>query len=430
MKQQHTLLVQKNSHGRIKFTEMHQDGADITRIWGLKGGAHQETTNTYKTINAGKANELDPEAAATADFERLRKKRLEAGYIEVDTLAQAEQELTETEDVERLDFKTLPKAFCCSKPIAQLKADKVASALEERKAVMEVKYDGLCHFLLCTPEGKVRIYTRRIDDHTEKYPNIVKDLEANQVLVPRSIAVCELVADPNLNLGHLEAFKKVSEVSRVDTLKGALKPDQSEAWARQEKTPIKACVFSFLYHSGENVAHTKTMAEIRQQYIEPLPSSNTTGFYFKPDLAPVASLDRAKRMLAEPDVAHSIEGYVAWMLNEKMEITFNGKPKRRAAYKILLPKEDDVIAYGYLEGTGDHQGKIGSLLIGKLHEDGSMVELGRVGSGLGDDECELDHWDFPQVIQIKYKAKFPTGKYQHPRFVRKHGDKVPEEVMV
>lgn len=426
---QTTTLVQRNAHGRIKFITLSIDKHVVAREWGLIDGKTQTTENPYKTINAGKANELTPEQAAQEDYARIIKTKTDEGYVVVASLDDAETSLKKHEaTVQALDFTCLPKEFCCSKPNQKLSAKKINKALAEGRGCVDHKYNGVCHFILCTPEGKIRIYTRRIDDHTAKYPKIAKDLEARQVLPPRSVIVTEFTIDSALQMGHMASFKRMSEVSRVDTLKGALKGDLTESWARQGVTPVKACVFGVLYWGGECVAQTMTYGEIRSKFIEPLPSEGDSAMIFKPTSVPLTKdsrIEDIKERLKDPALGERLEGYVAWMLDEHMEVSFNGKPKRRAAYKVLVPKEMDVVAYGYAEGTGDRTGKIGAFLIGLYNKDGDLVELGRVGSGIDDDEAVISDWELPCTIQIKYKDRFPTGKFQQPSFLKRHEDKQP-----
>jgi ATP-dependent DNA ligase len=130
---------------------------------------------------------------------------------------------------------------------------------------------------------------------------------------------------------------------------------------------------------------------------------------------------------------NDVEGLVLWKMDENAEITYNGKPSRRACYKLKAVKETDVIAYDYLEGSGAKQGKVGSLLIGKYNKElTEIVPMGRVGSGLKikQGECEIDYWDFPCVIEINYDQRFETGNFQFPRFSKIHESKLPIEVVV
>jgi len=422
-------LAQLNKHGRTKYITLTLNGDTLDREWGLMEGKTQTTSHTYKTINQGKANELTPEQAAEADYNRVIQTKTKEGYTEWDLSQKAATPLkADHEALSGMDFNSIPTEFCCSKPIAKPNQKKIDKALAKNKAWVEVKYNGLCHYVLCTPGGKIKLYTRRMDDHTAKYPALVKQLEEDKVLHPCSIAIGELCADPLLGLPHMEAFKVACEIARVDTLEGKLKEDQTEALRRQEATPMKLAIFGLLYEGRKPV--TQTAGEVYQNFISKLPHLDATKIYFKPILIGMNSLKEAQELLTLEVNIHQFEGAVVWMSDESLEVTFNGKPLRRAAYKVKVEKEDDVIAYAWEEGKGDQQGKIGALKIGKLNDNGEMQDLGKVGSGLTDAERDPALWTFPQVIEITYNEVFPTGKYQFPRFSKKHEDKLPEDCTV
>ncbi len=415
-----THLVQKNSTGRIKFIIFNVRGNIICREWGLIGGKrqHQESVCTY--INKGKINELSPAEAAEADCQRIIETKIKEGYQLVKNL----NNIIFEENNNELDFYSIPTEFCCSKPIKTPNIKKINKALKEGKCTLSIKYNGMCHYILCTPERKIRIYTRRMDDHTEKYPLLVNQLEKDNVFPERSIAICELVVDPLLKLPHMEGFKILSQISRLDTLKGKLKKDQTQSLNLQKEYPVKAAIFGMLYWEGNCVAQqidSRDRFKINRDYLGKM--------YFVPVDSGFESYEEAIEFLKIKENGLLYEGFIAWMLDEKLDISFSGKPKRRAAYKIKVPKEDDVVAYNYNEGK--EEGKIGSLCIGKLYDGGEwsrMTPLGNVGTGLKDKDLDPSTWDFPQVIEIIYDQRFPTGKYQFPRFNKKHEDKVPEDV--
>ena len=123
------------------------------------------------------------------------------------------------------------------------------------------------------------------------------------------------------------------------------------------------------------------------------------------------------------------EGLVIWDLSKPVEVSFSGTPKRRACYKRKQPLETDVVIYDWIEGSGDLQGKVGSLKIGKYDTEGNFIDLGRV-AGLKDYMAEIDFWTFPCVIEIIYDEQFPTGKFQFPRYSKTHEDKTPDECIL
>jgi len=421
MKETH--LVQKNSTGRIKFITFNIRGNIICREWGLIDGKKQHQESVCDYINKGKINELSPNEAAEADCQRIIETKIKEGYQLVKDLNNIIFEDNKTE----LDFNSIPTELCCSKPIKNPNIKKINKALKEGRCTLPIKYNGMCHYILCTPERKIKIYTRRMDDHTEKYPFLVYQLEQDCVFPERSIAICELVVDPLLKLPHMEGFKILSKISRLDTLKGKLKEDQTQSLNLQKEYPVKAAIFGMLYWGGNCVAcqmDSRDRFKMNKDYPGKM--------YFVPVDSGFESYEEAIEFLEDKENGLLYEGFIAWMLDEKLDISFSGKPKRRAAYKIKVPKEDDVIAYDW--NKGKEEGKIGSLCIGKLkHEYGwepSIVEFGNVGTGLKDKDLDPSTWNFPQVIEIIYDQRFPTGKYQFPRFNKKHEDKVPEDVYV
>jgi len=415
-----TILVQKNTHGRIKFIELALEDDIVSRVWGLIGGKTQRTANTYDYINKGKSNELSPEVAANEDYNRIIATKTKEGYIE----AEAFDKLPNF-DNENMDFDNLPVQFCCSKPHTSIAKTKCNKLIKDDLARFFIKENGLCHFILKTSTGKVKIYTRRIDDHTRKYPSIVKTLEGLD-FPNNTLLITEFVVDPKLEIPHMEGFKLISSISRSDTLKGKVKESVEQTLALQKKHRVVAVVFNVLFSDGEDITDYSY-----EEVLDSLIDDPT-----KDDPIIVPRELKFKSFQEAYDWAYDnktqYEGLVLWNASENAEITYNGKPSRRACYKLKATKDDDVVAYDWKEGTGAKQGKIGSLLIGKYNELGAIVPMGNVGSGLKikEGDCEVENWKFPCVVEIKYDQRFPTGYYQFPRFTKKHEDKIPSEILV
>ena len=404
-----TRLLQANSNGKTKFIDFELIDETLTRTWGLIGGKTQTTSHRYKGVNIGKSNELNPIETAREDYERIIKKKKKEGYS------------SDLKLIKEMNWNEIDTSFCCSKPIAKPNEMKINYALKNNQCIVQKKYNGLCHYILITDTGGVKIYTRRMDDHTEKYPALVRSfMEKN--LPHKSILISEFTTDM-YSEDHLETFKTMSSISKVDTLKGKLKEDQTESLRRQNETPVYAVVFGVLCWDGDEVWKTWRYRDqeylLREMFFQP-------GFFIKiPESFKFHSLKEMQEFLKTQK--QEMEGLVVWMLDEKLKVTMNGKPNRKAAYKVKVTLEDDYIAYGYNEGKGKKQGKIGALKIGKM-KDNQIVPVGVVGSGLKDSDLDPSTWNFPCVVVIEYANMFSTGKLQHPVFICKHGDKVPEEV--
>lgn len=419
-----TYLVQPNDRGKIKFLHLMVEGDTMTTEWGLIGGAVQETSNTYGYINEGKSNELTPEDAAIADFERKRDKKIKEGYREVESLELAE----DTAVLDEIDFDNPPTSFAPSKPIKTISDGMLNALIKSGNASIQIKENGLCHFIVVTSTGTPKILTRRMDDHTPKYPSIVeatKELIQRGSIGPKTILMAEFVT--NGFKRHMDSFNWMQRISKSNTNKGKCLPSQVKAHALQKEHRVRACVFHIPYLNGDKLWDDPYYAVYDEMLHRIPPKSEGHHFFIPPTINNVASAEELDEFLRKREGI--IEGAVVWDFNDAIEITFNGKPRRRACYKRKIIYEDDVIAYDWMEGQGDHQGGIGALYIGKLHhETGEMVPMGRVGSGLKDTEIDPSLWKFPCVVNIEYQQRFPDGPYQFPAFKGIHGDKIPEEV--
>ncbi len=412
-------LVQLNQSGKVKFLSLTLEGKRITREWGLLSGATQGVYHDYESINEGKANELTPEEAAQADFVRIKERKVKEGYVCTDSLSNLpEMEATP------LDLDNIPKSFCCSKPTQQISEKAIDKLIKSGNARFFAKYNGSCHYLLVRSDSSIGIYTRRWDDHTSKYPSIVKTLKTKN-LRPLTLLIAELCIDPLMQLPHMTAQKHMSEIQKANTVKGVCKEDQSKCLERQKNLIVKAAVFGILYFNGRKTWDTpyKDMLELLEIPIEPL---SVKELLFLPQEARITS--GADAIALTKKHKKGMEGLVLWDMSKAMEVTMNGKPLRRASWKIKPVMETDVIAYGGV--VGKKVGLYGSLRIGKYNDSGEMVPLGTVGGlKFKNGEADPSYWTFPCVIEITYSNIFPdTGYFQFGSFSKIHEDKLPGEV--
>lgn len=428
---EYTIIEQINSNKKTKFIKFDLENDTLSREWGLRDGATQVTKHTYSYINKGKKNELSPKQAAHADYERILRKKCKEGYTIVEsTTYKVIPLINNTNEIDSitLPLTHLPTEFCCSKPTAKANDKKINQACKEGNVQFNIKHNGLCHYIFINYKQEIILYTRRMDDHTAKYPKIVEAVK-QQNYPPGTVLITEFIVEPeNLSIFHLEAFRLISKISKIDTLKGKLQPDQSRSFHRQQENPVRVCVFGVLYYAFDPVWTQMTQGEIEKVFLQKLPDVTENYTLFKPIIPTgVTTLNQAKKYIKK--AGDNLEGLVVWMLNEKMEVTFNGKPKRRCSYKLKVAKETDVIATGWNEGKGNRQGLIGALKIGEYCKDGTWRDLGTIGSGIEDGEADPTNWKFPCVIEIEYDNRFPdTGKFQFPRFNKVHAEKIPEDL--
>lgn len=416
-------LVQKNQRGQVKYIKLALKGIRITRTWGVIGGKEREPIfHDYVGINIGKSNELTPEEAAEADLTRTIEKKQKEGYLIAESLENLPD--LDVDPLANLDFDDIDPSFCCSKPIQKVTPEVIDAIIAKGTARFFVKYNGGCHYFVINGSGEVKIYTRRWDDHTTKYPLLVQSIEAHKFPM-ETIGVMEICVDPLLDRDHMWCFKQFSEIAKTGTSKGACKPDQSMAHALQKVNPLKGVVFALLYHKGEQIHHWpySEVLKVVQGYVGPLSASHTL---FTPQEC--MFINGAQVLEVAKQYKRKIEGFLAWDMSHNLEITMNGKPLRRAAWKVKARGEMDVIAWG--GEFGKKAGLFGSLKICRLDAEGTAVDMGTVG-GLKHKEGEADpsYWTFPCVIEIGFDNIFPdTGFPQFGNFSKIHEDKTIEEV--
>ncbi len=416
-------LVQPGEKGKTKFITLTLEGAIVSRTWGFIGCKTLTTSDTKVAINRGKANEISPERAAQADFKRLMDDRMKEGYRITKSLSLGES----VAGFDRLDFDNPTTSFAPSKPVTEISDEALDKLFERNRAHVQVKGNGLRHFLFQgTERWDVRIYTRRMEDHTVKYPSIVE--YARKLYLPAcSVLDMELMVDPERKYEdkHMSAFSTMQSISKLDTLNGKCNADQKQSLRIQESNPVRGMVFNILYWNSEATWKSpyRRSLDLLSGFLG-LASSDLP--LFQPIY--MSTLKSAKSCTRWVQLNTGMyEGLVIWDLDGIAEVRFTGKPKRCACWKRKGVFEADVVATGFTYGTGKNQKRIGSLLIAQfVPETGEYRSVGKC-AGLKDEDRDPKKWTFPQAIIIEGTERFPTGKFEFPQYMGPHPDKTPEE---
>lgn len=97
-------------------------------------------------------------------------------------------------------------------------------------------------------------------------------------------------------------------------------------------------------------------------------------------------------------------------------------------WKVKPVRTIDCVVYDRLPGIGKHHGRIGSLMIGLYDERGRLLPVGKVGTGLSDEQRELpwERWK-GSVVEVEYDSIAGRGKLRMPVFLRARDDKPARE---
>jgi hypothetical protein len=416
------LVVKPAANDKILYQRLTLSDAFVVKQWGFVGGAESESDHGHGFTNEGKSNQLTPNETAEASWKRDCKKLLLNGCWEVPDLEP--ESMPDFTAVPPVDLDNIPTALTLSKPTQSIGIRTLNTLHKSGFAKYFIKYNGLNHYVVIDANGKAKLFTRKWFERTTKYPEIVKEIEG--MGLPRSsMLVVELVIDPILRMPHMNAFLRMCKIDKTDTKNGICTDDQSDSIMLQQTTKVKAAVYGILFTEGKPV--WESIYDVQLKTLQTaIPKITENKLLFVPSEVPISSAKAALDIVRIH--RHKIEGLIVWDTREAMKMTMDGKPARCACWKLKFKSECDIIAWGWQEGRGKNQGRIGSLKIGQYGSDGEMIDLGTVG-GLKDDQKEPNEWDFPCVIEVKYDQRFPdTGCFQFGSFVKPHESKTVDEV--
>ncbi|KAL6049285.1 tRNA ligase, variant 2 [Balamuthia mandrillaris] len=223
--------------------------------------------------------------------------------------------------------------------------------------VCEYKYDGERAHLHLTPDGKFFIFSRRCEDHTAKFPDVVQMLSSvkNETAVESCILDGEIVAYDRAN-NSLLPFQALTTRSRKDV--------------RLESLTVHVCFYAFdlLYLNGK--ALIEESLETRRSLLEA--NFKAAEGHFQYVRSVLCSSEReAEQFLNEALAASCIEGIVAKLWSSEYALA-------KRAYHWLKVKRDyvdgmvetvDLVVMGGYHGHGKRVGVYGSYLLGVWDED-------------------------------------------------------------
>lgn len=443
-------LYHRTSTGAVKVwsvwgeSEYPNDGGArhiVTREWGILGGKLQTSPDVMTSRGKVGSKAFRSEFAVMHDtIIRLLAKQLEEGYV----LNQDDVREDVAMSVEDMSFVTIPKNFCPQKPLTGLTDDELATYMAKRECVIELKRNGIRAYLMTTPTGDMKLFSRKLEDLTAQFQPWLDDLKRLNIIPPSSILDGELLAFPLLELRATETKEDgtaktrrgliVSPIESFKAISGITRSDPERAVTMYgENAPVYLMYMPFdvLYSKGD-VVYDRPYRE-RLDYIKALSERIMGAMGMKDDWWTISMPTVFPDLKTGQEfVAHNkktYEGLVIWDNNAPAVVTMNGKPKRHGCAKWKPLYSADVIATGYEEGKGKRNGQAGALYISIRKEDGSLKDAGKCGSGLTDtDSAEIPSWTFPCVVEIEYADQDEeSDKFQFPVFVRKRDDKTIEE---
>ncbi|MBU2576580.1 MAG: ATP-dependent DNA ligase [Nanoarchaeota archaeon] len=231
-----------------------------------------------------------------------------------------------------------------------------------RPAAFEYKYDGFRVMINKEKNGKVKIFTRRLEEVTNQFPEIVEYVESH--VTSESFILDAEAVGFNSETKKYTDFQAISQ--RIRRKYGIEK--------MQKAFPIELAVFDIIYFDGKSLIDTP-FGE-RRKLIKKIIREEP----FKIVLA--------KQIITE-DVAE-VEKFYEMALNDNQEglmgksLIAPYKPGARVGYAVKLKPEDndfDLVITGAEWGTGKRAGWLTSFNV-SCSNDGELLEIGKVSTGL------------------------------------------------
>lgn len=324
------------------------------------------------------------------------------------------------------------------------------------KAIAEYKYDGE-RAQIHKYDGKVEIFSRRLENITSQYPDIVeaakKYIEGKEVIVEGEI----VAIDPET--GEMRPFQELMRRKRKYDIEKYV-----------EEIPVKVFLFDILYRDGEELLD-KTFLERRKELEEVIKPNDILRIatYIVTD-----NVDELEKFFYKA-IEDGCEGLVVKSVSENAIYQAGARGwlwiKYKRDYKSEMTDSVDLVVIGAFKGTGRRAGTYGALLLACYNPEKDVFEsVCKVGTGFTDadlaeiplklkdyitetkpknvvSEMEPDVWVEPKLVaeilgaeitlSPVHKAGFDLVKnnlkreaglaIRFPRFIRWREDKGPTD---
>lgn len=264
-------------------------------------------------------------------------------------------------------------------------AQEIVDKLHE--VIAEPKYDGLrlqIHFWHdAAGAPQIRAYSRTLEDMTHMFP----ELESLPRLVEAKSCIldCEAIGyDPQT--GKLKVFQETITRKR-----------KHDVAAQSESVPIRFYLFDLLEHNGTSLIK-QPLLERKQALWQlfnvtdaPEIGAAKESFFLTPY---IMTSDPVKlHAFHESTLAEGLEGAVIKQAESPYRSGRKGwrwvKIKESEGNQGKLADTLDVIMMGYYKGRGKRtQFGLGAILTGVVSDDGSVVTIGKIGTGMSEDQLQ------------------------------------------
>ncbi|MBW2975732.1 ATP-dependent DNA ligase [Candidatus Woesearchaeota archaeon] len=231
-----------------------------------------------------------------------------------------------------------------------------------KPADIEYKLDGFR--IQAHKEGdKIRLFTRRLEDVTAQFPDVVEYVKKN--IKGKSFIIDSEAAGFDPKTGKYLPFQKISQrIKRKYNINEMAK-----------MFPVEMNVFDVLYYNGKNMI--KEGFKKRRELIEKIVTSR------KRKIVVVKNLISPDAKKAEEFYKESMEEGNEGVMFKKLDAPY--KPGARVGFMVKLKGVQeglDVVITAAEWGEGKRARWLSSFTIACIDKDGRFLDIGKVGTGI------------------------------------------------
>lgn len=259
------------------------------------------------------------------------------------------------------------------RPVEVMLSQKIGSVKEAiekfAKTAFEIKYDG-ARIQIHKEDGRIELYTRRLENVTKQFPEIVEGASKN-IKAKSTIIEGELVAVKSRGDRHPRPFQDLSRrIKRKYNITELAR-----------NIPVEINLFDLIYHEGENKIGCKF--EERRKLLEEI--VNQTDVF---RLADQLITDNAEE--AEVFYKKALELGHEGVMAKNLDAPYQPGSRVGYMYKIKPVMETlDLVIVGATWGEGRRAHWLGSFLLAVFDPDrGDYLTIGRMGTGFTDEQLK------------------------------------------
>lgn len=270
------------------------------------------------------------------------------------------------------------------KVMLALKAENIEDGFNRvgRPAIFEYKYDGFRMLITKDFNGKIRIFTRRLDDVTTQFPDVVKYILEN-INAKSFIIDSEAVGYDPKTKKYLP-FQAISQrIKRKHNIEKLVKD-----------LPVEINAFDLLYLNGASLISEPLKK--RSQELSKIIKNHKHHLQAARQL--VTANDKEAQDFYDQALSEGHEG----VMIKNIESIY--KPGARVGYMLKLkPAENefDLVITGAEYGTGKRAGTLSSFLLSCYDKkNNKFVEIGKASTGLKEKEEEgLSYSELTRLVK-------------------------------